>query len=183
MKQSGLAWVSLIAYGLVAVAIAGAVWAIYAGIKRHGYKEAEAHYKPKLEEMTRDRDDTRAKYDAFAADVERKGKEQAARAAALDAENAKREAERKADYEKRLALLHADRDRLAERVRKHFAGPGADRDRVSVPGDAESACAPGHGPADDVSALRRSLEGLAADCAVTTTMFLACRDAWRGVAR
>ncbi len=175
--------IQILIYAAIAAALAGAAWAVYAGIKGKGYAEAEGLYKPQLEAVTKDRDDTRKKYDDFARRVEEEGKAQAARAAEIDAENARREKERKADYDKRIAALIADNQRLVARVRDHFARSGADRGPVPVPGDASPAGAPGRGSADDVPDLRRALEGLTRDCAVTTSLFLECRDAWKGIAR
>lgn len=178
MKQRGFAWVSLIVYGLMAAAIVSVVVGVYLSIKKKGYVEAEEKYKPKLEAALRERDNVRKKYDDFAADVKAKGEAQARRAAEIDAENAKREAERKAAYDKRIGALVADNQRLVGRVRDHFARSGADRGPVPVPEVSGAACAPGRGSADAVS-----LEGLARDCAVTTAMFLECRDSWKGIAR
>lgn len=182
MKQRGFAWVSLIVYGLMAAAIVSVVVGVYLSIKKKGYVEAEEKYKPKLEAALRERDNVRKKYDDFAADVKAKGEAQARRVAEIDAENAKREAERKAAYDKRIGALVADNQRLVDRVRQHF-GAGADRDSLPMSGDASSAGAPGRGSADDVPDLRRALEGLTRDCAVTTSLFLECRDAWKGIAR
>jgi hypothetical protein len=178
VRQAGTILVSLIAYGVVALAITALVVGVYLSIKKRGYAEAEAKYKPQLEAVTKDRDDTRKKYDDFARRVEAEGKAQAARAAEIDAENTRREKERKTDYDKRIAALVADNQRLVGRVRDHFARAGTSGGAVPVPEVPGAACAPRRGPADALL-----VEGLARDCAVTTQMFLECRDAWRGVAR
>jgi len=184
MNQRGFTMlIQLAIYAALAAAVVASILGAYAYVKHIGYNEAEAEYKPKVAKAEGERDVCKATYDRFAADVDRLGKEQAAITAQLNDKNEKLAAERKADYDKRMARVFVDTELRIARVRSQYASARTDSSPVRVPEVSVIAGASECRSTDAVLDLQRQVEGLSTDCAVTTSLFLECRDSWKGIVR